>query len=92
MSAAIRLPRKFDAQAARTFIQDVKSQALSDIVLDATDLELIGGMGVQALLVCGAELDSQGFRLSVEHLSEDVSATLSMIGISPEAIAKGEIA
>ncbi len=91
MTETLKLPRKVNASAIDALLNDVKARPLGDIVLDGSDVEQLGGLGLQALLVMAAECDSEGFRLTVENMSPTARETFTLLGVDPETIAKGDV-
>lgn len=91
MTDVLKLPRKINAPAIDAVLRDVKARPTGDIVLDGSEVEHVGGLGLQALLVIAAECDSEGFRLSVENMSAPARETFDLLGVDPDLIAKGDV-
>ena len=91
MTDTISLPRKVNGAAIDALLSDVKSRPVGDLAINGADIEQIGGLGLQALLVIAAECDSEGFRMTVENMSEAAAETFKLLGVDAEIIAKGDV-
>lgn len=89
MSATLVLPARLDLTVARTLTRSLRDRAGAPLALDASQVELLGGLGLQVLLAAAREWGRRGARLTLAARSEAFDAALVQFGVSPRQLESG---
>ncbi len=77
------LPAELDAAAAASLFEVLSSLIGTDIVIDGSRVERIGGLCLQVLLAAVSTWKVDGAVLEFTNLSLDLLAGLELLGICP---------
>ncbi|MEM9709095.1 MAG: STAS domain-containing protein [Pseudomonadota bacterium] len=91
MTERLELPAKLDTAAAGELITALRSRQGGDLVLDASSLQQIGGLCVQAIIVAANDWQDSGHALRFENVSDEVADQLRLFGTSPSVVIEGDI-
>lgn len=92
MTAVLVLPSRLDLPAVGPLAQDILDHAGGDLVLDAGQVEHLGGLGLQVLLAAAQTWDADGAALKVTPRSAAFSHALDVFGLDPTALREGDSA
>lgn len=91
MTARLPLPEKLDTAAVPALIAGLQAKQGSDLVLDGSDLQQIGALAVQTLIVAANDWQDSGHTLRFENVNEDVEKQLVLLGTSAAVVTEGDI-
>lgn len=91
MTARFELPAKLDTASVPALVEALRARQGSDLALEASALEHIGALALQALIVAANDWQDGGHRLSFENPSEALRDQLRVLGTSPEVLTEGDI-
>ena len=86
MSTAIPLDGRLDLSAAAPLLQQLRSHAQPDLVLDACSVTHLGALCLQVMLAASQAARNAGGELKLINASDRVLNQLRVMGLSPEAI------
>lgn len=79
-----------DLAAAQKLVSDLTEADLSKpLTLDATDVDHLGALCVQAIIAAARSSTSSGGSFKLENVSDRVETQLSMMGLSSAALMEG---
>lgn len=80
------LDRALDLKAATPLAEALLARRGDDLVIDAASVERLGAQCLQVLLTACASWQADGHSFRVEGLPESVIPTLTLLGVTPEAL------
>ena len=89
MTNTVTLDAKLDLSAASELMTALKAQDDEEVVLDFQDVTHLGALCLQVLLSAAKTTLAQGRTLSFVNISDRVVDQMRVMGMTPEAIAKG---
>ena len=92
MTAQISLNARLDTDAAHALAEELLPLRGSDLVLDASGSEHLGGQAIQILIMAAHSWRQDGCTLSLENLPDALSEQLASIGLPPSTFMTGETA
>jgi chemotaxis protein CheX len=84
MSNALELPSILDLVAAPGLLEAFISRRGDSLTMDAGEVQRLGAQCLQVLLAARAAWAADGQMLVLENLSDEFSATLELLGATPE--------
>lgn len=87
----VQLPVDLDNVAAASLFEVLTSLVGSDIVIDGSRVERIGGLCLQILLAALSTWKADGMTLEFSQLSLDLVAGLELLGIRPQLFLDREL-
>ena len=87
--ATLVLPARVDLAAVRGLAADLRARAGAALVIDASKVELLGGLGLQLLLAAGQTWSRAGRRLTFAPRSADFDRALAQFGIQVSQLENG---
>jgi chemotaxis protein CheX len=90
-SKTVQLPTAPDSVAAAPPIEVLTSSVGTDIVIDGSRVEQIGGVCPQILLAALSTWRADGVPLEFSYLSSDLVAGLELLGIRPQHLLDREL-
>ena len=78
--ALVRLPPALDARVAEALTQDILALRGQPVRLDASDVERVGGLGLQVLLSARLTWRSDGLGFALINPSEAFQADCALLG------------
>jgi chemotaxis protein CheX len=89
MSNALELPSILDLIAAPGLLEAFTTRRGEALAVDAGGVQRLGAQCLQVLLAARAAWAADGMALAVENPSPEFSATLELLGASPEDLTHG---
>jgi chemotaxis protein CheX len=89
MSNALELPSILDLIAAPGLLEAFTTRRGEALAVDAGGVQRLGAQCLQVLLAARAAWAADGMALGVENPSPEFSATLELLGASPEDLTHG---
>jgi chemotaxis protein CheX len=86
MTDGLELPPVLDLIAAPGLLEAFTGRRGQELLVDGTGVQRLGAQCLQVLLAARAAWAADGQTLLVENLSEDFSATLELMGVTPMAL------
>ncbi len=86
LTHTVTLVRTLDLRAAAALAAELLLLRGSDIVVDASQVERLGGQCLQVLLSAVATWSHDGCALTVVHESQEFIEGLKLLGMSPNAL------
>jgi chemotaxis protein CheX len=86
MSNALELPSILDLIAAPGLLEAFISRRGTTLAVDAGGVQRLGAQCLQVLLAARAAWAADGQLLLMENLSDEFSATLELLGASPDEL------
>jgi chemotaxis protein CheX len=83
MSNALELPSILDLVAAPLLHEAFTSRRGTPLAVDAAGVQRLGAQCLQVLLAARTAWAADGMTLALDHLSEEFSATLALLGARP---------
>lgn len=86
MVKRIALAPKLDTAASaelRTALQDARDE---DVLLDASEVEMLGALCLELLMSAGALWKAAGHSISIENVSAQMGDDLGRFGLSPDNV------
>lgn len=83
-SRTLHLPPELDGVAAASLFEVLSSLVGTDVVIDGSRVEQIGGLCLQILLAAVPTWKADGASLEFTNLSLDLVAGLELMGIRPQ--------
>ncbi|KEO60300.1 STAS domain-containing protein [Thioclava indica] len=80
--SALSLPAKLDLSTVEAFCDAIRARKGGDLVLDAGDVTLLGGLGLQVLAAAAADWRQAGHSLSITPRSESFDNALTHLGVT----------
>lgn len=78
---ALSLPAKLDLSTIEAFCDAIRARKGSDLVLDAGDVTLLGGLGLQVLAAAAADWRKAGHTLCIAPRSDSFDRALTHLGV-----------
>ena len=88
----LHFPADLDGVAAASLFEVLSSLAGSDVVIDGSRVEDIGGLSLQILLAAVSTWKIDGAVLQFTNLSLDFVSGLELLGICPQLFSDRELA
>lgn len=86
MAETYSLPPKLDLPAAGPLAADLQAKLENDLVLDASDVTLVGALCIQVIASAALSFAAAGKRLSLTNTSDRVIDQLHHLGFTPESL------
>lgn len=90
-ATTFQLPAVLDLNASKPLYESLTGMKGNDIVLDASQVERIGGQCLQVLLAARASWQAQNNSVKVENPSEAFETTLHLLGVNHDNLLLKEI-
>lgn len=90
-SKTVQLPVDLDTVAAASLFEVLTSLVGTEVVIDGSRVERIGGLCLQVLLAALSTWRADGVPLEFSHLSLDLVAGLELLGICPQLFLDREL-
>lgn len=87
----LHLPADLDGVAAASLFEVLNSRIGTDIMIDASHVERIGGLSLQILLAAVSTWKVDGGALEFTNLSLDFVTGLELLGICPQLFSDREL-
>lgn len=92
LTDTLKLQARMDLAAAQKLVSDLSEADLSKpLTLDASDVEHLGALCVQAIIAAARGASSSGGSFKIENISERVETQLATMGLSGEALMEGAV-
>lgn len=78
--ATLMLPKVLDAPAAEPLVDALLALRGQPLLLDAQEVDRLGGLGLQVLLSAQATWEADGQRLDIVNFTPAMQATLALCG------------
>lgn len=89
MTNTVTLDAKLDLSAASDLLSALKAQDADEVVLDFHDVTHLGALCLQVILSAAKTTAAQKRTMSFVNISDRVVDQMRVMGITPEAIARG---
>lgn len=86
MTDAIELPSVLDLVAAPGLLENFLQKRGHDLILDAGQVQRVGGQCLQVLLAAHAAWAADGHNLLLQNPSEPFIDMLALMGLSPDEL------
>ncbi len=86
MAKTVGLAAKLDTAAAMALRDELAKAQGADLVLDGSQVELLGGLCLELLLSACAHWRRSGHDVTFENVSQNMINDLSHYGLSPEKL------
>ena len=86
----MQLPPVLDLKTATALQQQFLAVRGRPLRVDASQVERLGGLGLQILLAAKASWAADGHHLVIDPISKELSAGLALLGVPPGAFADKE--
>ena len=81
MGGLVTLPARLDSASARLLASELAEREDAALVLDATELKMIGAMGAEVLIAAARTWAATGRSLSLDGLPEKIRDDLDLLGL-----------
>lgn len=88
MVEGVKLPTKLDLSAAMPLVSDLKGIE-GDMHLDATDVNHMGALCLQALIAASRHAKANGHTFKISNVSDKVVDQMALMGLTPENLMEG---
>lgn len=85
----LNLNQRLDSAAAERLRDDLSGAEGDDLALDASGVEVLGGLCLELLMCAGQVWAAAGRTFSIENPSPDFADNLARFGLSPETLSTG---
>lgn len=85
-AAPVVLPARLDTAAAVQLTHKLRDMEGADVVLDASDVELLGAKALQTLLVASEAWRATGRAFTVANLRAEVRGQIATLGSDPSQL------
>lgn len=92
MTAPVVLPARLDSAAAVGIAGILRDRLGTDVVIDASQVELLGARALQTLLIAAASWRAAGRSFAVTGLPPGVRTQLSDLGLTDISLLEGAAA
>ncbi|WP_300019309.1 STAS domain-containing protein [uncultured Roseobacter sp.] len=89
MSAPVQLAPRLDLPAASALATTLKEHSDGELVLDLSDVKHLGTLCLQVILSAATSAVEAGRSVSLINVSDRVIDQLRVMGMTPEAVARG---
>lgn len=86
----MHLPSVLDLKTAATVHQQFLAARGQPLRVEASQVERIGGLGLQVLLAARAAWAADGHKLVIMNMSKELETGLALLGVKPHSFADGE--
>lgn len=86
MVKELPLAAKLDTSAAAELRASLQAVEHDDVVLDASSVEMIGGMCLEVLLTAAAHWKTAGHKIAIQDVSPQMSEDLAWFGLSADTL------
>ena len=90
MTARIMLDARLDTSAAEKLRSQLRFAVGNDLILDANDVERIGGLCLEALLTAKQVWAKSGHQMQLKNCSQEFLDDLGSLGVQPGDLICGE--
>ena len=90
-SAMLKLDSRLDLRAAGALAQSMLAARGADLVLDASGVEQIGALAVQAIRSAARTWADDGHDLRFENASTELVDQLDLLGFDPLSLTRWEV-
>lgn len=89
MSNPVVLTSKLDLSAASGMANTFRENTDAEVVVDFSEVKLLGALCLQVLLSAATSLNAQGRKLQFTNVPERVLEQMRVMGMTPEDITRG---
>ncbi|KEP70045.1 hypothetical protein DL1_19885 [Thioclava dalianensis] len=90
--SALPLPAKIDLSTVGQLADDIRARSGADLVLDAGEVSVLGGLGLQILAAAAQSWRSSGHSLTIHPRSDAFDTALVHLGTTLETLQTSEAA
>lgn len=91
MSDPITLAPRLDLPAASALMTTLKDHKDGDLIMDLSEVSHLGSLCLQVMIAAATSAVAAGRAVSVLNASDRVIDQLRVMGMTPEAIARGRV-
>lgn len=89
MPDPVMLAPKLDVPAASDLLAALRDNTDQELILDMSDVKLLGSLCLQVLLSAAKTAQADGRMMTIVNASDRVIEQMRLMGFTPETIAKG---